>query len=38
MMSSCTQGTAQTFIWLCEPIIFSIGHFVGPTEAQLASL
>ena len=38
MMSSCTQGAAHTFIWLCEQIIFLIGHFEGPTEVQLASL
>ena len=35
---SYTQETAQTFAWLFEPIIFSIGHFEGPTEVQLASL
>ena len=32
-----TQGTAQTVIWLCEPIILSIGHFECQTEVQLSS-
>ena len=35
MMSSCTQGTVQTFMWLFEPIILSIGHFKGPAEVQV---
>ena len=37
MMSSCTQGTVQTFMWLFEPIILSIGHFKGPAEVQVSS-
>ena len=35
MMSSCTQGTVQTFMWLFEPIILSVGHFKGPAEVQV---
>ena len=37
MISCCTQGTAQTFRWPCEPTILSIGHFESPTEVQLNS-
>ena len=32
-----TQGIVQTVRWPCEPIILLIGHFEGPTEAQLKS-
>ena len=32
-----TQGTLQTVIWSWESIIFSIGHFEGPTEVELNS-
>ena len=33
----CALGTVETVGWPCEPIILSIGHFEGLTEAQLNS-
>ena len=32
-----TQGIAQTVGWPCQPIIFLIRHFEGPTEVQLVA-
>ena len=31
------QGNLQSVRWPCELIIFSIGHFEGPTEVQFNS-
>ena len=36
----CTQGTQRTpqiVQWPCEPIIFPIGHFEGPSKFRLNS-
>ena len=33
----CTHGTHESVRWPCEPIVFLIGHFQGPTEVQLNS-
>ena len=37
---ACTQGTqgnAETFRWLCKPMILLIEHLQGPTEVQMNS-
>ena len=34
-MSFYTQGTAQTVMWPCKPIILSIGYLEDPTEVLL---
>ena len=36
-MSFYTQGTAQTVMWPCKPIILSIGYLEDPTEVLLKS-